>query len=153
MVIPRLPGLTFLSVLDGHAFMGFRASAAQEPQLYSCSVYRATAKTFHMSDEKKGVSPRPLVTRDPWGFNIKDPTTGEVLGRAGPFGRRRLMSALRLGEWNSEWHSLRHPMVVVDPWRFAITDPTTGEQLGLAPIFVQRMLTARWTEDTRHWGG
>ena len=98
-------------------------------------------------------SPRPATITDTWGFWLRDPATGTVVGRPGPFDRGRVVSALRLGEpGNSQWHHLRAPTVIVDTWGFQLIDPCTKTVLGRAGISVERCLTARWTEDTGGFG-
>jgi hypothetical protein len=98
-------------------------------------------------------SPRPNTITDTWGFWLLDPSTGTVVGREGPLGRGRVMSATRLGEYsNSQWHDLKPATVVVDTWGFQLMDPATQTVVGRDRISVQRCLTARWTEDTGGFG-
>lgn len=94
-------------------------------------------------------SPRPTNITDTWGFWLRDPATGTVVGRPGPLGRARVLTALRLGEWgNTQWHWLKRPTTIVDTWGFALMDPATQTVVGREGVSVQRCLTARWTEDT-----
>lgn len=94
-------------------------------------------------------SPRPNTISDTWGFWLLDPATGTVVGRPGPLGRGRVMTALRLGEWgNTQWHWLKRPTTIVDTWGFGLVDPATQTIVGMPGVSVQRCLTARWTEDT-----
>lgn len=101
-----------------------------------------------MASPLRPPSPRPTKHVDTWGFALIDPATGTIVGRDGPRGRRRLVSALRIGEFgNTQWHNLRRPKVLVDTWGFNLADPD-GNFIGMPGVSVQRCLTARWTEDT-----
>jgi hypothetical protein len=92
---------------------------------------------------------RPTINVDTWGFRLFDPSTGTVVGRHGPLSRGRVVSALRLGEFgNSQTRHVRKPTTIVDTWGFSLVDPTNGTIVGRPGISVQRMLTARWVEDT-----
>jgi hypothetical protein len=98
-------------------------------------------------------TPRPNTITDTWGFWLRDPSTGTVVGREGPLGRGRVMSALRLGEYgNSQWHYLKAPVTIVDTWGFNLMDPVTKTVVGRDGVSVQRCLTARWVEDTGGFG-
>jgi hypothetical protein len=99
------------------------------------------------------VSPRPTTHVDTWGFALRDPTTGTYVGRPGPFGRRRVVAALRLGEWNNEWQPLKNPNIVVDTWGFMLRDPTNQTYVGREGVYVNRILSAPLTENTRIFGG
>jgi hypothetical protein len=93
-------------------------------------------------------SSRPAVVVDPAAFGIVDPTGG-FLGRPGPLGRERVMSALPLDPGPA---LLSPPTVVHDAGSSFLADPD-GALIGDPAVWVGRMLTARWTEDTRRlWG-
>ena len=92
-------------------------------------------------------SPRPSVVVDPAAFGIVDPSPS-ALGRPGPFGRERVMSALPLDPPPT---LLSPPTVVRDPGSAYLAD-ADGTLIGEAAVWVDRMLTARWTEDTRRLG-
>jgi hypothetical protein len=85
-------------------------------------------------------SPRPSVVVDPAAYGIG-------VGRPGPFGRERVMSALPLDPGPC---LLSPPTVVRDPGAAYLADPD-GALIGEAAVWVGRMLTARWTEDTRRF--
>jgi hypothetical protein len=91
-------------------------------------------------------SPRPSVVVDPAAFGIVDPSAS-ALGRPGPFGRERVMSALPLDPGPA---LLSPPTVVHDAGSAFLADPD-GALIGEAAVWVNRMLTARWTEDTRRF--
>jgi hypothetical protein len=94
-------------------------------------------------------SPRPSVVVDPAAFGVVDPASGSLVGRPGPFGRERVMSALPLDPGPA---LLSPPTVVHDPGSSYLADPD-GALIGEPAVWVGRMLTARWTEDTRRlWG-
>jgi hypothetical protein len=91
-------------------------------------------------------SPRPSVVVDPAAFGVVDQTGGFV-GRAGPLGRERVLFALPLDPGPA---LLSPPTVVHDPGAAYLADPEGG-LIGEAAVWVERMLTARWTEDTRRF--
>lgn len=84
---------------------------------------------------------------DPAAFGIADPTGG-IVGRPGPFGRERVMSALPLDPGPA---LLSPPTVVHDPGSAYLADPDDN-LIGEPAVWVSRMLTARFTEDTRRLG-
>lgn len=91
-------------------------------------------------------SSRPAVIVDPAAFGIADPTSTTIVGRPGPFGRQRIVSALPM-----EPTLLSPPAVVRDPGSAYLADPD-GALIGEPAVWVSRMLTGRWTEDTRRLG-
>jgi hypothetical protein len=93
-----------------------------------------------------GLSARPKTIVDPHGFGIADPTDGTVVGRDGPRGRERVVSAVRL---NDGPRLLDPARVLVDPWGFRLADPTDGSILGKPALWVQRMLSAGHAAATR----
>jgi hypothetical protein len=92
-------------------------------------------------------SPRPSIVVDPADFGVVAPQDGSFVGRSGPFGRERVMSALPLDPGPA---LLSPPTVVRDPGAAYLADPD-GNLIGEAAVWVGRMLTARWTEDTRRF--
>jgi hypothetical protein len=84
---------------------------------------------------------------DPAAFGVVDPSPAFV-GRPGPLGRERVMSALPL---NPGPALLSPPYVVRDAGSSFLADPD-GALIGEPAVWVNRMLTARWTEDTRRLG-
>jgi hypothetical protein len=95
----------------------------------------------------RGPSPRPSVVVDPAAFGVADPS-GAIVGRDGPFGRERVMSALPLDPGPAV---LSPPTVIHDAGSAYLADPD-GSLIGEPAVRVSRMLTARWTEDTRRLG-
>jgi hypothetical protein len=93
-------------------------------------------------------SSRPSVVLDPAAFGVFDPSSGTVVGRPGPFGRERVLSALPL---NPGPTLLSPPAVVRDPGAAYLADPD-GALIGEPAVWVNRMLTVRFTEDTRRLG-
>ena len=93
-------------------------------------------------------SDRPSVVVDPaaFGVAIKPPPT--IVGRDGPFGRERVMSALPLDPGPA---LLSPPTVLRDNGSVYLADPD-GALIGEPALWVDRMLTARYTEDTRRLG-
>jgi hypothetical protein len=92
-------------------------------------------------------SPRPSVVVDPAAFGVVDPAAN-FLGRPGPLGRERVLSALPLEPGPA---LLSPPTAVHDAGSAFLADPD-GALIGEGPVWVGRMLTARWTEDTRRLG-
>jgi len=91
-------------------------------------------------------SDRPSVVVDPAAFGVVDPP-GDFVGRPGPFGRERVMSALPL----DPGPALLSPSTVIrDPGSSFLADPD-GALIGEPAVWVERMLTARWVEDTRRF--
>lgn len=93
-------------------------------------------------------SARPAVVVDPAAFGIVDPASTTVVGRPGPFGRQRIVPVL---PFESGPALLAPPTVIRDPGAAYLADPD-GALIGVAAVWVNRMLTARWTEDTRRLG-
>ena len=91
-------------------------------------------------------SPRPSVVVDPAAFGVVDPTGGFV-GRPNPFGRERVMSALPLDPGPA---LLSPPTVVRDNGPAYLADPDNN-LIGEPAVWVERMLVARFTEDTRRF--
>lgn len=91
-------------------------------------------------------SPRPSVVVDPAAFGVVDPDSS-FLGRPGPFGRQRIVPVLPLDPGPA---LLAPPVVVRDPGAAYLADPD-GALIGVAAVWVNRMQTARWTEDTRRF--
>lgn len=83
---------------------------------------------------------------DPAAFGVVDPARSFV-GRPGPLGRERVLFALPLDPGPA---LLSPPTVVRDPGASYLADPD-GALIGEAAVWVERMLTARWTEDTRRF--
>ena len=88
-------------------------------------------------------SDRPSVVVAPAAFVAVDPTTGSIVGRPGPLGRERSLFALPL----DPGPALLSPATVIRNAAY-IADPA-GALIGVDSVWVSRMLTARWTEDTR----
>lgn len=95
----------------------------------------------------RGPSPSPTVTVDPAAFGVVDPAR-DFVGRPGPFGRERVMSALPLDPGPA---LLSPPTVIRDGGSGFLADPDDN-LIGEPAVWVSRMLTARWTEDTRRLG-
>lgn len=94
-------------------------------------------------------SARPSVVVDQAAFALVDPATATKVGRPAPLGRERCLFALPL---NPGPALLSASTIVRDPGPAQLADPS-GALIGEAPVWVARMLTARWTEDTRRLGG
>jgi hypothetical protein len=93
-------------------------------------------------------SDRPALVLDPAAFGVVDPASGALVGRPGPFGRERVLSALPLDPGPA---LLSPPAVVRDPGAAYLADPN-GSLIGDESVWVNRMLTVRFTEDTRRLG-
>ena len=92
-------------------------------------------------------SPRPAVVVDPAAFGVVDPT-GDFVGRPNPFGRERCLFALPLEPGPA---LLSPPTVLRDNGPAYLADPDNN-LIGEPAVWVERMLVARFTEDTRRLG-
>lgn len=101
-----------------------------------------------MQHLRPATSSRPTVVVDPVAFGVADPTRIRV-GRPAPLGRERVLFALPLDPGPA---LLRAPTVLRDRGPAFLADPQ-GNLVGVAAVWVSRMLTARWTEDTRRLAG
>ena len=90
-------------------------------------------------------SPRPELVVSDHAIGVADPTTGDRLGMPGPFGRNRIISALPLKDGPV---LLQPARVLHDSNGCYIADPD-GNLVGMPAQRVSRMISARWTEDTR----
>jgi hypothetical protein len=92
---------------------------------------------------------RPDLLVDHHSFRLADPD-GNILGPDDSvrFGRCRMLYALPLGEAQTAPAPLQPPALVVDQHGFRLADPA-GNLLGKPDVLVSRLLSARWTEDTR----
>jgi hypothetical protein len=84
--------------------------------------------------------------RDAWSAALVDPATGTYVGRPGPRGRRRVLQALPIVRDGPR--QVRPNELIRDPWGCSLIDPD-GYVLGVPGVYVQRLLGARWTDDTR----
>ena len=92
-------------------------------------------------------SDRPSIIVDPAAFDVGIRPPPSIVGRPGPFGRERVMSALPL----DPGPALLSPSTAVhDHGSSFLADPD-GNVIGEPAVWVGRMLTARWTEDTRRF--
>jgi hypothetical protein len=94
----------------------------------------------------RNLSPRPTVVRDQDSHQLVDAVPNFV-GSPGPFGRNRIISTLPMAPT-----LLKPPAVVHDQNGGYLADPS-GALIGFPKIIVHRMLSARWTEDTRRLAG
>ena len=102
-----------------------------------------------MNQVLRGPSARPELVVSEYRTSVYEPVNETVVGFAGPLGRYRVVAALPLG---SGPQTLLPEQVVHDEDTSYVCDPN-GYLLGFPGIRVSRMLTARWTEDTRRLGG
>jgi hypothetical protein len=102
----------------------------------------------------RNLSARPELIVDDINVRIGDPSSRTAVGKAAPLGRGRVVSALPIagGPLGGGPHLLRPPEAVRDNGGSQLGDPA-GNVIGMGPIRVHRMLTARWTQDTRRIGG
>jgi hypothetical protein len=99
-----------------------------------------------MTDPIARESPRPALLEDAWRNALVDPSTGTYVGRPGPRGRRRLLTALPL--MRDGPRQLRPNELLRDAWGCSLADPD-GNVLGKPGVYVPRLLNARWVDDTR----
>jgi hypothetical protein len=95
------------------------------------------------------LSSRPGLVVDQHGQAVLEPETPSFVGKPANFGRNRLIYALPLacGPW-----LMRPPTMVRDSDATQVADPD-NTLIGKEWVWIPRMLTARWTEDTRRIGG
>jgi hypothetical protein len=96
----------------------------------------------------RNLSARPEIVVDNQGFRLIDASDGSSVGRTGPFGRQRIVTALPTNESETGPVQLTANIAVHDPQLFYLADPD-GNLIGRPAIWVHRMLSARWTQDTR----
>jgi hypothetical protein len=95
-------------------------------------------------------SDRPELVVDPRAYRVYDSPTDTSVGFQGPFGRARCLYALPVNESPQAW--LAPHRVIHDNGGAYLADPE-GNLIGMNGVWVPRMLTARWTEDTRRLAG
>jgi hypothetical protein len=95
-------------------------------------------------------SARPELVVDPRAYRIVDPSDLSTVGLHGPFGRERCQYAIPVNETPAQW--LEPHKVVHDPGGAYLADPQ-GNLIGHNGVWVPRMMSARWTEDTRRLAG
>lgn len=95
------------------------------------------------------LSSRPTLLTDEASRRVIDKSSETLVGQTGPFGRERVVSALPM---NSGPVAIAAPLVLHDEDGAQLVDPD-GNLIGEPAIIVHRMLTARWTEDTRRLAG
>jgi hypothetical protein len=100
-------------------------------------------------DQLRQLSSRPELLRDQDSHQIMEQTSETLVGWAGPLGRERIVSALPLGGGPV---AIKAPTMVHDSNGASLADPD-GNVIGEAGIIVHRMLSGRWTEDTRRLAG
>jgi hypothetical protein len=106
-----------------------------------------------MSFPLRTPSARPTLIVDSRSRSLSDADTPipNRIGRAGPFGRSRVVYALPITENPLQW--VKPNTLLVDPRAGAVSDPALdliGKDKG---VYIGRLLTARWTEDTRRLAG
>jgi hypothetical protein len=100
-------------------------------------------------DQLRQLSSRPELLRDEDSSQILDKASETLVGVPAPFGRERIVSALPLAGGPV---ALATPTMVHDSDGASLADPD-GNVIGTPGIVVHRMLSARWTEDTRRLAG
>jgi hypothetical protein len=93
------------------------------------------------------LSARPEIVVDNQGFRLIDPDSSRI-GRSGPLGRQRIVTALPTNESETGPVQLAANVALHDAQLFYLADPD-GNLIGRPAIWVHRMLSARWTQDTR----
>jgi hypothetical protein len=94
------------------------------------------------------LSARPEIVVDNQGFRLTDPTDNSQVGIPGPFGRQRIVTALPLNDSETGPVQLAAAVALHDAQSFYLGDPN-GNLIGWPALWVHRMLSARWTQDTR----
>ena len=103
-----------------------------------------------MSSLVDRLSARPIILVDEAGHGVVDPA-GNFIGCMGPFGRGRMVAALPLNKDGPV--QVAGPEVLEGICDAFVVDPQ-GNYIGHSnPIWVNRILDARWVEDTRRLAG
>lgn len=95
------------------------------------------------------LSARPEIIVDDRGVRLRD-RDGNYVGMPGPFGRERVIAALRTNKTRGPV-ALAAPELLVGGGCY-LGDPD-GNLIGIPGVWVHRMLDARWVEDTRRLAG
>lgn len=93
----------------------------------------------------RNLSARPQLVVDARGQRLVD--NGDRVGIPGPFGNNRVVSALPTNKAGGPVQ-LVVPVVMHDHTMCYLADPD-GTLIGTPGVWVHRLLTARWTQDTR----
>lgn len=101
-----------------------------------------------MSTPLQNLNARPVLLVDNLGRRVVDPDGGYI-GVPGSFSRNRVVSALPLANGP---RLLVKPVVVHDQLLSYLGDPA-GNLIGVPGQWVSRLISARWTENTRQIAG
>ena len=123
-----------------------RRSKAPSPMVCSPPL-RARPGANSVMEHLRHPSPRPAVVVDPAAYGVVDPIR-TFIGRPAPLGRERCLFALPLDPGPA---LVSPPTVLRDPGSAYVADPE-GALIGVPAVWIGRILTARWTEDTRRLG-
>lgn len=91
------------------------------------------------------LSSRPLLLVDDHAHPQGDTTS--LVGKPGPLGRERIVSALKLN--NNPPMQLAAPDALADAHDYLLFDPTDASVVGVKGIWIHRLLKATRTKDTR----
>lgn len=100
-------------------------------------------------EQLRQINNRPELVTDEASTNIIEQASETLVGRAGNLGRERVVCALPL---DGGPVTVLTPIVVHDHNLAHLADPS-GNLIGVPGVVVHRMLSARWSEDTRRLGG
>jgi hypothetical protein len=100
-------------------------------------------------DRLRQLSNRPELLRDEDSAHIIEQASETLVGTAGSLSRDKVVSALPL---HGGPITVLAPIVLHDEDLAYLADPS-GNLIGVPGIVVHRMLSARWTEDTRRLSG
>jgi hypothetical protein len=94
------------------------------------------------------LSARPEIVVDNQGFRLIDASDGSSVGVPGPFGRQRIVTAISTNETEAGPVQISAALTLHDNQLFYLADPD-GNLIGAPALWVHRLLSARWTQDTR----
>lgn len=98
-------------------------------------------------DQLRNLSSRPTLLRDEDSHAIIEQSSSTFVGQPGPFGRARCLFTIPMAPVDIQTQTVVH-----DEDGAYLADPQ-GNVIGVPRITVDRLLAARWTEDTRRLAG
>jgi hypothetical protein len=99
-------------------------------------------------EQLRTLSARPEIVVDNNGLRLVDPVSSSTVGAPRPLGRQRIVTAIPTNETETGPVQISAAQALHDNQLFYLADPD-GNLIGQPAIWVHRLLSARWTQDTR----